>query len=269
MKNTMINENHESSHLSERILDTIEKQGITPKPKWHFFLKEGFVWGLAVVALFVGSVATALTLYIGNASRFIEHHIVFSDIRYLFQMIPLLWLFLFGIGVFYTVYALRETRRGYRWSPAWLVGLSLGVSVLIGASAYAMGASEIIDRYLLTAMPLYKPLTSFEPMHWMNGDEGVVAGVVTEVDSATFTIQKLDGAFLKIQPNPKNPMFEIENLKIGMRVRVVGTTTQVGDEEVFEMLEMAPFRGRGGMMMKGNPPRPPMKEMMYQPVKEN
>lgn len=263
----MTNEKNTTTLMSERILETIEKQGITPKPKWHFFLKEGFVWGLAVVALFVGSVATALTLYIGNASRFIEHHILFSDVRYLFQMIPLLWLFLFGIGVFYTVYALRETRRGYKWSPAWLVGLSLGISVLIGSSAYALGASEIIDRYLLTAMPLYKPLTSFEPKHWMNGEEGVVAGVVTEVGPTAFTIQKLDGEFLKIQIDPENPVFEMENLMIGMRLRLVGTTTQEGDEEVFEMLEMAPFRGRGGMMLWGNPPRPPMQEMMYQPVK--
>lgn len=260
----MNDEKHTTTLMSERILATIEKQGITPKPQWHFFLKEGFVWGMAVVALFVGSVATALTLYIGNASRFIEHHIVFSDVRYLFQMIPLLWLFLFGIGVFYTVYALRETRRGYRWSPAWLVGLSLVASILVGASAYAMGISEVIDRYLLTTMPLYKPLTNYEPKHWMNREEGIVAGVVTDIAAtSSFTIQKLDGASLKILIRPEHATFEIEKLHIGMRVRLVGTTTYVGNEEVFEMFEIAPFRGRGGMMMH-TPPRSPMHEMMLQ-----
>lgn len=257
----MPNEKNTAVSMSERILETIEKEGITPKPKWHFFLHESFVWGLAGVFLIVGSIATALTMYIGNASRFIEHHIAFSDMRYLFQIVPLLWILLFGIGVFYTVYALRETRRGYKWSSSWLVGLSLGASILVGSSAYVFGISEVIDRYLLTTVPLYKPLTSFHPGLWMDGENGVVAGVVTNVEETTFTIQKIDGEYIKIQPVLENQNFKLQKLEVGMRVRLVGTSTRVGDEDVFEMFEIAPFKGRGGMMMHDGPP--PMHEMMF------
>lgn len=275
MKNTMTKEHETSTSkstlMSERILQTIEKKGLTPKPKWHFFLKEWFVWGMVCVALFVGSVATALTIYIGNASRFIEHQIVFSDILFLFQLIPFLWVFLFGIAVFYTVYALRETRRGYKWNPSWLVGLAFGVSVLLGSSAYASGLGEAIDQYLLTEMPMYRPLTNFEPKMWMNSELGIVAGIVTEVRDEVFTIEKLDGELLEVYVTSGCDRDDLDDIHEGMRIRLVGTTTQEGEGKIFETFEIKPFYGRGGMMHQGQGQGqgvPPPIEMRFE-MKEN
>jgi hypothetical protein len=266
----MIKETHHTSLMSEKILETIKKEGITPKPKWQFFIREWVVWGIVVLALFVGSIATALTIYIANASRFIEHQIIFSDIRYLFQIVPLLWILLFGIAVFYTVYALRETRRGYKWNPAWLVGTALALSVLIGSSTFASGIGEVIDMYLLTSVPFYKPLTNFQPKMWMDNDRGVIAGVVTEVSDTTFTVQKIDGALLEVTISEDTKILSPFGLHEGMRVRLVGTSTKQGGEEFecFEAMEVSPFKGRGGMMRFENPPSgpppapfPEMKEM--------
>lgn len=258
---------HTPSKMSERILDVIEKKKLAPKPKWHFFLKEWFVWGMVFVALCVGSIATALTMYIANASRFIERQIIFSDIFFLFKLIPLVWLSLFGVAIFYTVYALRETRRGYRWSPAWLVGASLALSIILGSSVYASGISEAIDRYLLTEMPIYKPLTNFEPKMWMNTELGVVAGVVTDVEEETFTIQQIDGELLEVLPSPLCTETMLEELHEGMHVRLVGTTTQQGGQALFEISEVQTFYGRGGMM-RGNT-NSPLPKREYLKMKEN
>ncbi|KKS38378.1 MAG: hypothetical protein UU98_C0007G0019 [Parcubacteria group bacterium GW2011_GWD2_42_14] len=236
----------EAPHLSKKILDLIEQKGLNPKPKWHFFVREWVVWGMVCVALLIGSLATALTIYIGNASRFMEHHILFSDLLFLFRLVPFLWLFLLCIAIFYTVYALRETRRGYRWSSSWLVALAVGVSILIGSSAHALGVGEAIDRYLLTEMPMYRPLTNFQPKMWMDTDQGVIAGTVTNVEKETFTLQKLDGEVLKVVIITENDNHPFRMPHEGMRVRVVGTTTIEGGENVFKSTLVQPFHGRGG-----------------------
>jgi len=248
-------------HMSEKIMELIEQKGLSPKPRWHFFVREWVVWGMVCLALLVGSLATTLTIYIGNASRFMERHILFSDLLFLFRLVPFLWLFLVCIAVFYTVYALRETRRGYRWSSSWLVAGAIGVSILIGSSAHALGVGEAIDRYLLSEMPLYRPLTSFHPKMWMDMEQGVVAGTVMNVEQEMFMIQKLDGDVLKVIIVPENDE-SFPRLHEGMRVRVVGTTTIEGGESVFAGTAVEPFHGRGGPLFKSVRPLPPpqMKE---------
>ena len=55
----------------------------------------------------------------------------------------------------------------------------------------------------------------------------------------------------------------------GMRVRLVGTSTKIGDEEFFETSEIEPFKGRGGLMMHQGPPPQPMPPQLFSPMKEN
>jgi len=252
----------ETPHLSKKILDLIEQKGLSPKPKWHFFVREWVVWGMVGVALLVGSLATTLTIYIGNTSRFMERHIFFSDLLFLFRLVPFLWLLLLCIAIFYTVYAVRETRRGYKWSSSWLVAGAVGASIFIGASAHALGVGEAIDRYLLTEMPLYRPLTNFHPKMWMNMEQGVVAGTVTVVGEETFVLQKLDGEEIKVMVISEMDMRSPDELHEGMRVRIVGTSTIEGGETVFKSTAVEPFHGRGGPLFRGArlPPPPDMKE---------
>ena len=246
----MKSEHDSNMAMSDRILDTIEKQGITPKPKWHFLLREWVVWSVALLALVLGSIASALTIYIVNATRFVEQEIHFSDLNTLFHLFPVLWLVLLGLGIFYTVYALHTTRRGYRWHSSWLVSAALLVSILVGWTAHAAGLGASIDRYLIAEVPLYKPLTGFEPMHWMNPNVGIVAGVIESVGEEEFIIRSLDGELFEITTTATTTMHDLMEIKEGVPVRVAGTTT---DEEVFEASHVAPFRGRGGG--KGRGPR--------------
>lgn len=257
-------EDKQKQRLSDRVLEQIDHEGIAPKPAWHFLLREWVVWLIAGVALVVGSVATALTLYIHDASRFIEHQIHVSDLAAIFHAIPLFWLALVALALFYTVHAVRETRRGYRYNPGWLVGFALGVSIAIGASAHSAGVSESIDRYLIEEVPAYRPLTGFAPKHWERPQAGVVAGVVEAVEEEVITVRKIDGGSIEVEIKPETTVVGAQTIREGARVRVVGTSTrrdgasaeaermeqeQHQAQVTFEAHEVAPFKGRGGMRM--------------------
>jgi hypothetical protein len=206
--------------------------------------------------LVLGSIATALTLYIRDASRFIERQLELTGFDALFHTVPVVWALLFLIGVFYTVYALRETKRGYKWNPLWLVAGALALSAALGSAAFAAGISEPIDRYLISNAPMYKPLSGYRPDMWMDKDAGVVAGVVTDVHGDTFTLRTVSGDQLTVATTSMTSLQVRGSVHEGMHLRVVGTTTAAGSatstHEVFEAEDVAPFRGRGGMQRKGN-----------------
>lgn len=240
---------HKHTPLSDQILGKIEQEHIAPKPKWHFLLHEWVVWFVAFAALVVGSIAATLSFYIADASRFIVRHIQLSDLHALFAAIPVLWLVLLSIGIFYTVHAVHSTRKGYKWHSSWLVGSALLTSVVFGWGAHTVGLGGSIDRYLLEEVALYKPLTGFEPMNYMDQTQGIVAGVVEEVYEESFIVRKIDGDLLEVSVATSTVVHLHERLKEGMPIHVVGTTT--ADEEVFEAQMIGAFRGRGGGHMRG------------------
>lgn len=128
--------------------------------------------------------------------------------------------------------------------------------MFVGSSVYATGFGESIDRYLLTEMPLYKPLTNYHPKMWMNTEKGVLAGTVTEVKQESFVIQKIDGERLTVTLVSEDDF--TRRLHEGMRVRLLGTTTIENGEEVFQCSTVEPFRGRGGMVTKQARMTPPL-----------
>jgi hypothetical protein len=246
MTATMPEDTTQSTPLSERVLGVIETDHLTPKPRWHFLLREWVVWFMAFGAFVVGSIASALSIYIADASRFMEHTIEISRIDVVFEAIPFVWLALLVVAIFYSVHALRETRRGYRFHVSWLVGAAVVASIGMGFILDAQGFGAALDRYLLVEAPFYQPVSGFSPGHWMRPQEGVIAGVVLNVDGDTFTVRSLDGSDVEVRRSTTTvatcPSGEDE-IGQGVRVRIMGTSTGEGTYEAYAICE---FHGRGG-----------------------
>ncbi|MBP9749983.1 MAG: hypothetical protein KBD21_04615 [Candidatus Pacebacteria bacterium] len=231
--------------LADRVFETIETRGVEPKPRWHFLLHEWVVWGVTGVSFVVGSIATALTLYIVEASFITEQHIAHTDLGRLVGMLPWIWLLLIVVAILYGVYAFSTTERGYRWQTGYVVALALVLSICVGYGLHRSGLSEAIDRYLIAEVALYRPMSGFYAAHWMNVSEGRWVGVITEeVGQDVFVLHALDGEVWNVHVSDETVFRGMEELQDRMRVRVVGTTTADG---MCEAYEVRPFQGRGGM----------------------
>lgn len=232
--------------LSERVMDTLDERHLTPKPRWQFLFHTWVVRAVAACAFLTGSLATALTIYIVQASQFMEFRIEFSRLDTLFEMVPFVWLCLVGVGVFYAVYGVRHTGTGYRYRSGVLVVGALFASIAGGVGLHASGVSEMIDRYLLVAAPLYGPMAGFQPHHWMRPPEGIIAGTVTMLDTPVqqCMVRDLKGTVWTVHL-ASSTVWDDAVVREGMRIRVVGTTTGSG---MFEAFEIRPFHGRGGVL---------------------
>jgi len=233
--------------LSERVMDTLDERHLTPKPRWQFLFHTWVVRAVAACAFLTGSLATALTIYIVQASQFMELRIEFSRLDTLFEIVPFVWLCLVGVGVFYAVYGVRHTGTGYRYRSGVLVVGAVFASVAGGVGLHASGVSEMIDRYLLVTVPFYGPMAGFQPHHWMRPPEGIIAGTVTTLNTPVqqCTVRDLKGTVWTV--HFASSTVQGGAVQEGVRIRIVGTTTGAG---VFEAFEVRPFRGRGGVGME-------------------
>lgn len=239
-----MNSEHEQS-LSVRLLEKIEGERVEPKPQWHFLLHESVVWLVIVLAFIVGTVATALTFYIVHTLFSERLNAPTLDLDALAFLVPWLWLALIAVGMFYAIHAFRATARGYRFNRHWLVLGALALSVTFGGVLSALGFSEALDRFLLSEVAMYGPASGYQPHHWMNVEAGHWAGVVRERRPDMLVVETLDGNLWQVALTEttlvRGNSFVPEEQ---MYVRVIGTTTEIG---MCEAYEVRPFRGRGGM----------------------
>jgi hypothetical protein len=240
---------HMHNHtVRDNVLTRIEEEKLAPKPAWHFLLKEWVVWIVAGVAFMAGGIASTLTFYIVNTSFFMEQYIERTPADRLFDLVPFFWIVLCVLALFYTVHAVRETRRGYRYNPKWLVTGALVLSIAFGYVAHAAGVGEDIDTYLLRELPMYKPLTAFHTAQWMHPDAGILVGVVQNIDGTSIVLKSLSGEEHAVSFTTSTKAYLSEQVYVGMPLRIVGTSTVVDDTTVFYADSVGPFRGRGGRM---------------------
>lgn len=234
--------------LREKVFATIEHGHLSPKPRWHFLLREGMVWGVAGLSFVVGTIATALTIYIMNTSRHVEMSILFSDVRYVFALVPFVWVGICIAGLFYTVHAIHETRRGYAWNTRWLVVGAIMGSVIFGTLIHGAGLGERLDTYFLRTVPLYKPLSGFSPNVWMNESDGVFAGVVLHIEEDGFTLRTVDEQTVRVLVTMRTHFSPRLRLEEGVMIKVfsVPNATTTAYDVVAERI--TPFMGRGRML---------------------
>ena len=256
----------EQHSLRDSVLERIERDALKPRPVWHFLLHEWSIRISAVLALALGSLATALTIYLVDVHRYTEQNTTSSLWSAVFEALPWVWLVILCVALFYSVHAFRETRRGYRYNSKWLVLGALTMSVFFGSALYAMGLGAKVDSYLLAEAPFYQPLTGFHHGRWMNLQSGVLAGTVLETGEETFTLQAVSGDIIVVRILNTTVARPFGILIPGAEVRVVGTTsTEVMNDTgypLFDAFEIRPFSGRGGRMQE----RAPMygRGIMYQ-----
>jgi len=235
---------HEQS-LSTRLLEKIEGEHVEPRPQWHFLLHESVVWFVVVVAFVIGTIATALTLYIVHTVFSARLNALTLDLDALVFLVPWLWLALTAVGMFYALHAFHATSRGYRFNRHWLVLGAIALSVTFGGVLSVLGFSEAVDRFLLSEVAMYGPVSGYRAHHWMNVETGHWAGVVRERQQEHLVVEALDGSLWEVQLTDNTV---VRGMALApdeqMYVRVIGTTTESG---MCEAYEIRPFRGRGGM----------------------
>lgn len=181
------------------ILDEIEKRKVVPIPRWHFLMRRGVFWSLAVISVITGSIAMATAIYVfldhdflvdqARITRFLAQQPLVEDI---IDSIPYLWLTALLLFTLVAYYGVRHTRKGYRYPTLRVIGGSLLLSLALSGFMNLFDVGQIIHRYLIENVRGYDHLVYANEQRWTHARKGWLGGKVLGVDGERHALVLID-----------------------------------------------------------------------------
>lgn len=171
-----------SENLEQKIIDKIKTGSLSPKPRWHFLLKERLVWTIGVLALLVGAAAVSVMLYLANNNDWLVYEKAGRNFgAWLLLSLPYFWLVFLTLFLWLLSYNLKHTKKGYRYSISLIISIAIAASILLGMAFFALGLGAKIDDVLGRRAPLYDRLFNPHIDFWSQPEDGRLAGLVVSL----------------------------------------------------------------------------------------
>ncbi|MFA6272577.1 MAG: hypothetical protein WC693_05760 [Patescibacteria group bacterium] len=225
---------------SKQVLAKIEKEKITPKPKWQFRLEQIGIWFLAIISVLIGSNAFAVIIFamVNNDWEVLEL-LERNPVSHTLATIPYLWLVVLALFVLLTYYNTRHTNKGYRYNTYGIVIGSILASILVGTILYLVGFAPGVDR-LIRGVPGVNMLMHNREEIWNHPEDGFVAGEITNMLGGA-------GAFELVDLDNKEWIIRTDNvvthpkvvIRVGESLRIIG---KIDESNIFDAYQIMPWQ---------------------------
>ncbi|PLX20644.1 hypothetical protein C0584_05385 [Candidatus Parcubacteria bacterium] len=235
--------------LSQKVLESIKKHKIIPKPKWTFLLRNYVVWFAGLISLVIGALALSVIIYMLRYNGWEEYHYISDSIpQFILLTLPYFWIVFLIIFVLVADYYIRHTNKGYRYRLPVVVLISVFASVLLGGIFYKIGMGQAIDDILGSRAPFYKEIINRKPLFWNNPEKGYLTGqVMGIVSDAEFNFRDAENVDWLIVYN-KEEIFRMPKLENNMKISLIGN---ILSNNIFEAKDFRPLRPGGAFLERG------------------
>jgi hypothetical protein len=177
--------------LEKKVLETIEKRGLAPRPYAYFLAKRSVFWTLATLSILLGAVSIAVLIFVVQ-DYFTTGGRGFDEMPLddVFEYLPFVWLGTLGAFLASAYYAMRQTPGGYRYKTWHLLSAALSVCGLLGFALHAADAGRRVHGLLVKTLPIYVSLTRERPKAAPEPEKGVLTGTVLSFDGKGTVILK-------------------------------------------------------------------------------
>ena len=232
-----------SKKFKNKILDIIKEKNISPKLKWQFLLKDYFVWAFGFIAIFIGSIATSVSIFAFINSDWESYRYLSNSLlEHLINTTPFLWILFLAIFILIADYNFTHTKKGYKYSVPKVVGVSVLVSIILGAIFYQVGLAHMADYELGRYLPGYQRFTEKRQQLWNRPNEGLLAGtLVLSEKNDTLILRDFNGKEWNVVVDKLMPIHFI----ILDNVELVAFIGDVVGENVFEACGVRPWQTKG------------------------
>ena len=233
----------EKENLKNKILNVIEGQNISPKPKWQFLLKNYSVWVLGGLSVFVGGIASSLIIFVlMNGEWESYHYLSDSFFHHIVKIVPYLWIIVLMVFILGADYNFSHTKKGYKYSIPKIVGLSILASIILGLIFYQAGLAYITDYELGERVPGYHRFIEKRQELWSRPSEGLLLGtIISPPVNGIVILEDINGKKWKIETSRLNKIDFIILDEADM-VSLVGYKKSKG---VFDTCMIRPWKVEG------------------------
>jgi hypothetical protein len=170
------------TELERKVLETIERRNLAPRPAYLFFAKRSVFWSLAILSIVLGALSVAVLLF-AISDYYATGWRTFDNLPLddLIASIPAFWLVSMPFFIASAYYGVRRTRRGYRFRPVNIVALCLAASIGLGVMFHFFEAGRLINDFLAAHIASYREQTDVPFDKWSRPDQGYLGGHADEL----------------------------------------------------------------------------------------
>ena len=238
-----------SSNSKNRILEIIKEQEIKPIPRWRFTAMRTGGWFLFLLGVFLGGLAFSVILYAIQQTDFkLKDHFGHSGLEILLSIIPFVWLILVISFFLLSIVGIRNSWGGYKLSILKQTGWSIALSMALGTIFFIGIGGSWLDNAFGNAITDYQTIEERKTNVWSNPNEGMLSGIINEIDEQYLTIMdfKENEWTIEIEETWIAPPVLLE---VGEKIKLLGEKIT---NNQFKADEIRPWGGRHRMRTKVN-----------------
>lgn len=244
--------NLEDKNFVSGVLNKIKEEKISPKPKWHFLIKNSLIWTLGILSLILGAIATSLIFYMLTGEEFAFGHPQNNLIESLLFIVPFFWIMCLSLFSLLVYYYIKHTKKGYKYSARTIILTIAVVSVVFGGALSALGVDRLIDDTLGEKAPMYDKFINPRIDYWSNPVNGRLMGMITAFEKPdSYTLINPAGELWTIKVQDEK---EQNKIIIDRPIRVIG---EIEEEQIFKVEKVLSVGPGRGFFKKPKQPSPP------------
>lgn len=220
----------ETSHIASEVLKRIASESITPTSRFKLLSAQWGVWIVWLATIVSGAAALSVSFYVTMSANYALYEATHANfVTFFVVVMPYVWVFLFVAMVYVSMFQIRNTTRGYRYSTWVVITSSLMFTVLGATLLHCFSLGYVLDQKLGQQLGSYMSQTKVEQKLWQMPQAGRLVGKLEQlnqenVSAPVFNFKDEEGVLWRLNVNELRSR-DTDLLVRGGRVRILGTTT--------------------------------------------
>lgn len=170
------------------VLSRIEREQLQPHSRLYFQSKECFIWTAWFIALLIGAVAVAVTLYVSTSVPYTLYEATHNNLLTAFvSALPYIWVVIFILTAYLAIVNFRFTKRGYRYQVYTVLLGSVAFSLFAGTAFHYFGGGYALDQALGDMIAAYPSYEKQQYALWQAPEQGRLIGTLLPYENGTST----------------------------------------------------------------------------------
>ncbi len=228
---------------ADKLMKKINEDNLKPVLKNSFQSMSWLTFLLLFLSTVLGSVAFSIILFAIQQVDFQPlEHIAHSTIEFALAIIPSVWILTLIIALLMSIFSIRYSKKGYKFTLAGKILYSALFSILLGTFIFLYGGAESFERIFALKVERYESVLEKKKSLWSLPEQGFIGGKILSVETDILMLESFDKKTWIV--NYKNAFISrIVLLERGEQIKIVGKLTADGH---FEAEEIKPWGGPSG-----------------------
>ena len=167
----------------------MKDQNLKPIPKWRFTLKGMALWFTLFVSVILGGLAFSVILFSTQQLGFdLITHMAHSKIEFLLGLLPFLWIVLLIVFLILGMISIKNSKKGYKFSPSRLLIINTAFSILLGTLFFIGGGAQWLENAFAVKVELYESIHEKKINMWSMPENGYLSGTIESVNEKTLSL---------------------------------------------------------------------------------